>query len=559
MRRFSVRFRSLCLAAFVCLAGLGLATDTQGATATGTEIEILTRGPVHEAFASSPEPMTRGGCVVKSLPPDPIQELPPDHKPNRENVQWIPGYWHWDEEHHEYQWISGIWRVPPPGRVWIPGNWHTVRGGHQWVAGFWQSAVIPNPPRTATASQAEMLYLPPPPDEPQETVAPKSTSPETTFFIAGHWLWQDRYVWQPGFWADHRPDWTWVPARYSWTPAGYVFVSGYWDYLLPERGTLFAPVRLANALVARTSFVFTPGHVVTMDALVTALFIRHGYGNYFFGDYFDARYAAAGYRDFGNLNSGSGFAATNRNISTVRVDPLWSAVQFQHRADATWLQNMTKLYQGRLRGEQPRPPQTFAQQMKQSDHARQIQTNDSRTPRANPFLVTAVNLVQPFTHNEPSSGYKPVPLTERHQARQFALEMQSLANQRRLMETRLVDRGQAATSPKMAPQRTHFAVSPVVMAQVIAYDSRTVPPLPEKSTRNELHGSATTSAPVTAPEIALAGLHDTEAAGSVIPAQGFAKPAPVDAAAIPKAAPQLPQPRMIPRPPPLSLLVPNRK
>ena len=51
-------------------------------------------------------------------PPDPIPEEPPDQKPKGDNVQWIPGYWAWDDDRQDFLWVSGCWRVPPSGRNW---------------------------------------------------------------------------------------------------------------------------------------------------------------------------------------------------------------------------------------------------------------------------------------------------------------------------------------------------------------------------------------------------------------------------------------------------------
>src|SRR5512138_792575 len=84
------------------------------------EPEVLARGPVHEAFATTAEAPAPSPVVAKQ-PPDPIEELPPDQKPEGDNVQWISGYWHWDEDAERFIWISGFWRVPPPGRLWVPG------------------------------------------------------------------------------------------------------------------------------------------------------------------------------------------------------------------------------------------------------------------------------------------------------------------------------------------------------------------------------------------------------------------------------------------------------
>jgi hypothetical protein len=76
-------------------------------------VEVLARGPVHEAFA---EPAIRGPRptpLVPKAPPDAIDELPPDQKPEGDNIQWIPGYWAWDEERTDYLWVSGTWRAVP--------------------------------------------------------------------------------------------------------------------------------------------------------------------------------------------------------------------------------------------------------------------------------------------------------------------------------------------------------------------------------------------------------------------------------------------------------------
>lgn len=78
--------------------------------------EVLTRGPVHEAFAGAVTYNPEAGIIVSGKPPELIDEIPPDQKPEGDNVAWIPGYWAWDEDQTDYLWISGIWRNLPPGR-----------------------------------------------------------------------------------------------------------------------------------------------------------------------------------------------------------------------------------------------------------------------------------------------------------------------------------------------------------------------------------------------------------------------------------------------------------
>src|SRR6266542_6095247 len=61
-------------------------------------IEVLTHGPVHEAFAQPGTGKLAAAGVVRKQPPQPLPELPPEQKPEGANVMWIPGYWAWDDE-----------------------------------------------------------------------------------------------------------------------------------------------------------------------------------------------------------------------------------------------------------------------------------------------------------------------------------------------------------------------------------------------------------------------------------------------------------------------------
>ncbi|MBN1546749.1 MAG: YXWGXW repeat-containing protein [Syntrophaceae bacterium] len=194
------------------------------------DVQVLTSGPIHEAFAGAvaldPEP----GIVAPKAPPALIEEILSDQKPEGD-VQWIPGYWAWDDERTEYIWVSGTWRVPPPGRQWICGYWNRTTQGYQWISGYW-----------ASVKEKVTEYLPEPPESVE--VGPSSNAPSPDYiWIPGCWLWRyGRYAWRPGYWAAVHPDWIWVPAHYTWTPRGYIFVSGYWDYTVIHRGILFAPV-----------------------------------------------------------------------------------------------------------------------------------------------------------------------------------------------------------------------------------------------------------------------------------------------------------------------------
>src|SRR5262249_49490168 len=148
--------------------------------------QALTQGPIHEAFA---EPIVfdpKPGPVVPKAPPKPIPEVPPDQKPEGANVQWIPGYWAWDDARNDFIWVSGVWRAIPPDREWIPGYWQQVEGGYQWVPGYW---------RSTEATQVE--YLPEPPASVENGPSSPPPSADATW-APGMWAWQDsQYAWRP--------------------------------------------------------------------------------------------------------------------------------------------------------------------------------------------------------------------------------------------------------------------------------------------------------------------------------------------------------------------------
>ncbi len=68
---------------------LGLAFLSSAALSAEDKVEVLARGPVHEAYAEPTEREPVPTPIVNKEPPKPIEELPPDQKPEGDNVQWI--------------------------------------------------------------------------------------------------------------------------------------------------------------------------------------------------------------------------------------------------------------------------------------------------------------------------------------------------------------------------------------------------------------------------------------------------------------------------------------
>src|SRR5438552_44672 len=74
-------------------------------------VEVQARGPIHEAFAT-PTSEAKATPGVNKKPPAPIEEMPPEEKPEGD-VVWIGGYWAWDDDRTDYLWVSGCWRNKP--------------------------------------------------------------------------------------------------------------------------------------------------------------------------------------------------------------------------------------------------------------------------------------------------------------------------------------------------------------------------------------------------------------------------------------------------------------
>jgi len=304
--------------------------DQQGA-------EVLTRGPVHEAFAETVSYNPAAGLIVKKAPPAAIEEMPPDQQLQGDNVSWIPGYWAWDDDRGDFLWVSGIWRNLPPGRQWVPGYWNQAEDGYQWISGYW-----------ADSQSTEVSYLPEPPPSLESGPNIAADSDDQTWAPGSYYWNDDRYVWRPGYWQTAQPNWIWCPGHYNWTPRGYIFVDGYWDYAVARRGVLFAPVYFSHDYYSRPGFSYSPLTVISLAVFAEHLFLRPSYGHYYFGDYYDPRYRNNYYAPYAFNSGRQGF------------DPFFAHQRWENRRDRNWLQTREKDFTFYRDNAAARPPQTFA-------------------------------------------------------------------------------------------------------------------------------------------------------------------------------------------------------
>ncbi len=318
------------------MLGSGIAPAQVNGVNAGAE--VLTRGPVHEAFAGTVMFNPEAGIIVDLAPPALIEEVPPEQRLAGDNVAWIPGYWAWDEDQNDFIWISGIWRHLPPGREWIPGYWAEVDGRYQWTSGYWEDA-----------QAAEVIYLPKPPRSVESGPNIDADSIDQTW-IPGNWVYRDaRYAWRAGYWVDARESWSWTPAYYRWTQRGYVYVDGYWDYPVIRRGVVFAPVRFDRAYVSRPGFFYSPLTAIALSVFTDHLFLRPSYGHYYFGDYYEPSYRDRGF-----------YASYSYNSGYRGYDPIYAHNRWENRNDRNWSRQRQDYYEYRRDHADARPPRTWA-------------------------------------------------------------------------------------------------------------------------------------------------------------------------------------------------------
>jgi hypothetical protein len=406
-------------------------------------VEVLARGPIHEAFAT---PSTEPAPTIKvdKQPPKPLDELPPEVKPEG-NVIWIGGYYAFDDDRKDFLWVSGTWRAPPPNKQWTPGYWKEDNQQWQWVPGFWSDA-----PKTEAPAQ-DVTYMPEPPAAPV-IAAPKQAPAQDTFYVPGYWVWNDgRYRWRDGYWARVQPGYVWVAAHYQWTPAGYVFVPGYWDIAIAKRGVLYAPVYVSSGVVEAT-FVYTPAYAVPDTVVVDALFVRPSYCHYYYGDYYEVRYRDCGYT--------SCVVYSQSHYDSVVVYETYS-----HRSDPAWLSIQIDLSSRRTSTPDLRPPSTsitnvtYNNVVVNNSYTNINNTNVNNTninkTTSNVYNTTNVNknttntFLMPAQKLTAAQGVKTVKLDNatRMEAKQQAQQVQQVAMKRTQTETPPV--GGKLTQPKV--------------------------------------------------------------------------------------------------------------
>ncbi len=407
------------------------------------DVQILTRGPVHEAFAAVVTGRPEPGLIVTKAPPPAIEELPPEKQLEGDNVTWISGYWAWDDDMNDFLWVSGVWRNIPPGREWVPGYWNDLGDSRwQWTAGYWGGE-----------DRTEVEYVGEAPPESLDAGPNIDPPDDNSNWVPGNWRYAEtRYVWSPGYWAAPRPDWTWVPSCWAWTPHGYCYNDGYWDYAIGSRGVLFAPAYFHRPLWSDPGYYYTPSVVVGLGVFDNHCWVRPGWGHYYYGDYYGAHYSDLGFVVSFNWHGRRGC-----------YDPLWAYNSWYHRHDGGWGNRVRDRYAFFRDNADARPPRTWAAMR---DLRNDRFSNDERA-RGRFFASSlngyAANPVRGERFRDLNRASRDQLVAQRQQVRDFA-------QQRRQLETARVARPDGANATartgRIAALNERLSRSPVVGRQI---------------------------------------------------------------------------------------------
>ena len=215
-----------------------------------------------------------------------------------------------------------------------------------------------------------------------------------------------------------------MPSHYVWTPRGYVFAEGHWDYALERRGVLFAPVYLPRHVRERPRFTYSLSIVVDIGMLRVSLFTCPRYSHYYFGDYYDDAYLRVGIYPR--------FESERRH---TWYDPIYEHDRWRNRkADPRWGENERHQYDLRRADKDLRPPRTY----------HEMQVREARLPepqRRN--LHMARPMSEAVTRKGTPMKFEPVSSGERRRITRQATDADKFREQRNRWES-------PAASPKTA-------------------------------------------------------------------------------------------------------------
>jgi hypothetical protein len=207
-----------------------------------------------------------------------------------------------------------------------------------------------------------------------------------------------------------------VPSHFAWTPRGYIFCQGHWDYDLDDRGVLFSPVFLPREVRVQAGFVFCPGVCVDLGMLQLNLFVNPRYNHYCFGDYYDAAYQGAGIYPW-------------YKCQTVHswYDPLFVYDKWHFgKTDSGWAKRQAQEFKALQRNPGLRPAHTYTE----------LQAQFDRLPAAKRPERPLVESVKVYAAAQSTPvKFERIDTAERQQLAMKSTQVRNFSNERNQWET----------------------------------------------------------------------------------------------------------------------------
>jgi hypothetical protein len=252
-----------------------------------------------------------------------------------------------------------------------------------------------------------------------------------------------------------QPDWIWVPAHYTWTPRGCVYVPGYWDHDIVHRGVMFAPVYYDHPFYTRPDYYYSPSTVIDLAVMAAFLFVQPGSHHYYYGDYYDARYEGRGF-----------YPWYSKQLTRYGDDPIYAHYRsMQLRQDPDWDVHVDEQYRYRREHVEARPPQTLALQ---------VNLINNQRAGAPENVIIGRSLAEAAQSKSLPVRFTPVNMDERKQIQTRGREVNKFQLERKRLET-----APAAAAETARPVRLQLPASPVAARSTERVKgAKTPPPMP---------------------------------------------------------------------------------
>ncbi len=152
----------------------------------------------------------------------------------------------------------------------------------------------------------------------------------------------------------------------SGRPSGYLFVGGYWDMPVANRGLMFAPVYYPQPIYAQPNFMFTPSITIAGPAVTANLFVSAGTNQYLFGNFYAQNFLSVGITPWFSFSIGGGQPAF--------FDPLFSYYAVVNiRQNPGWIAQVRRDYILRRDNVAMRPAATYLEEMRRIERGERVE------------------------------------------------------------------------------------------------------------------------------------------------------------------------------------------